>query len=217
MGRISLSQKQSVKDGILLKLKKEKRLTVAELIEGFNISDVALRRHINVLEKDGLIKSFVVKQALGRPYYQYELTNKGQGIFPSQYQKFSEEILTQLEDIKGKAFVYELLNSRTEKEITQYKNAIEPLDNFKEKVEKLVEIQEDKGYLTELEEKEDGSFVLKQFNCPIYSIASNYSGVCGQEEEMFQMVLKESKVSATSCITKGANCCSFLIENENSI
>ncbi|WP_186576362.1 helix-turn-helix transcriptional regulator [Aquibacillus kalidii] len=203
---------KSIKDSILLMIKKEKKMTIAELLEGFSITDIALRRHIHNLERDGFIKSTIVKQALGRPYYIYELTEKGEEVFPSAYQGFSIDILSELEVIKGKEFVYELLKLRMDKEQEVYFKALADIEDFDQKIQKIVEIQEKKGYLTELQKMDDGSYLLQQFNCPLYSVANHYSGLCGQEESLLREVLDDSKVKATSCITEGAKCCTFKIE-----
>ncbi|MDL4839952.1 helix-turn-helix transcriptional regulator [Aquibacillus rhizosphaerae] len=211
-----MAGKNSVKDIVLLRLKKEKQMTIAQLGEYFNISDIALRRHIHTLEREGFIKSIVEKQTLGRPYYLYALTEKGHAIFPSHYQQFSEDLLLEIEDLKGKPFVYELLANRSDKEKLNYKSALSNSRNFDEKIKKLVDIQEEKGYMTELRENEDGSFELRQFNCPILRIAYRYKEVCNQEVDLFSDILdSECKVSATSCIVNGSNCCSFIFQKSD--
>ncbi|WP_170287665.1 helix-turn-helix transcriptional regulator [Aquibacillus halophilus] len=204
-------KKSSVKEKILLKLKRGNRLTIVQLMEGFHITDIALRRHIHTLEREGLIQSFQEKQTMGRPHHVYQLTDKGGELFPNQYQQFSVDLLKEVEEIQGIDFVYQLLASRTDKSIDEYKKLLEDVPDYNGKIKKLVQIQEDKGYMTELQENADGSYTLKQFNCPISNVAREYKGICGQELNLFEELLEDSSIAATSCIVSGENCCSFLI------
>ncbi|WP_226035913.1 helix-turn-helix transcriptional regulator [Aquibacillus saliphilus] len=206
-------KKSSVKEKILLQLKQKNKLSIVQLMENFQITDIALRRHIHKLEQDGYINSFQEKQTVGRPYHIYQLTPKGEDIFPSHYQQFSVDLLKELEELKGKDFVYQLLASRAEKTTSEYKSKIANEEDYLNRIEKLVQVQEEKGYMTDLQTNTDGSYTLKQFNCPISSVAHEYKGICEQEVDLFTELLKDSKVVASTCIVNGANCCSFLIED----
>ena len=50
--------------------------TVAELADVLEITEMAIRRHLSNLEKDGLIYSKMVRQHVGRPTYLYGLSEK---------------------------------------------------------------------------------------------------------------------------------------------
>lgn len=209
-----MTNKSSVKEKILYKLKKEKKLTISQLLEGFNITDIALRRHIHQLERDGLVTSSVEKQELGRPFYVYELTEKGDGLFPSHYQQLSEDLLQQIKELNGEDFIYQLFRSRAEKDKQEYQLHLEGLASFEDRVNALANAQTNKGYMTELNHPSEETFVLEQYNCPISSIAKEYQAICQIEADLFQEVLGEGKVSPVNCMTNGSKCCSFLIEKK---
>ncbi len=67
----------SSKDKILYLIKKNVSLTVNELTEYLHITHMAVRKHLSMMEGDGLIQSHEIKQPMGRPLQTYLLTDKG--------------------------------------------------------------------------------------------------------------------------------------------
>ena len=57
----------STKDEILIMLKTAGSLTVSDISKELGITEMAVRRHLNTLERDEMIKSTLVRQAMGRP------------------------------------------------------------------------------------------------------------------------------------------------------
>jgi DeoR family transcriptional regulator, suf operon transcriptional repressor len=67
---------------IVEELRRAGERTVAQLAEHLGISEVATRRHLAVLEEDGLVASQVVNQGRGRPAARWSLTEDAQRLFP---------------------------------------------------------------------------------------------------------------------------------------
>ncbi|WP_085505731.1 helix-turn-helix transcriptional regulator [Thalassobacillus devorans] len=203
-------KQSSTKESLLLLLKKNNSLTISELAEEVGISEIAVRKHIHDLERKKLVQARQVRQSVGRPLNYYELTERGQHTFTSHYESFSLELLNDMEALYGKSMVYDLLKQRAgrmEKELqTQM-----PEEDFHQRVEKLAHIQEQNGYMVELEKKNDHTYTLKQYNCPIWNIARNYKGMCGQEVKVFSNLLEDSKVVAEKSMLSGEACCAFQI------
>ena len=64
-----------------------------DLAKELEITEMAVRRHIQTLERDKLIRSDVKKQTMGRPSKVYQLAECGENLFPKRYKEFSLEIL----------------------------------------------------------------------------------------------------------------------------
>ena len=73
--------RMSTKEKILDLLKKDVSLSVNELTECLHITHMAVRKHLNNLEKDGLIESREMKKPMGRPLQLYSLSKKGERLF----------------------------------------------------------------------------------------------------------------------------------------
>ena len=117
----------STKDKILNLLKKEVSLSVNELTGSLQITHMAVRKHLNSLEKDDLISSREVKQPMGRPLQTYFLTEKGERLFPKNYETITIEFLHDLMDMYGEEAIHTLFNKREKRLTMEYSQKIKCL------------------------------------------------------------------------------------------
>ena len=86
-------------------LRREPR-SVGELAAVMGMSEVAVRRHLSVLERDGLVTAETIRRlGPGRPCAQYHLTDRGRRLFPDQSAQFACELLEFLEEEHGRSAV----------------------------------------------------------------------------------------------------------------
>lgn len=195
---------------ILVMLKRHKEQTVSELAKELGITEMAVRRHLHVLEKDGLIQSRIERQAMGRPCHHYSLTTKGDESFPRNYSDLSLQMLQDLEEISGTEIVEQLFERRKERLHDKYVNNIK--GSFKERVEALARIQSENGYMVEYRQLEDGSFLFTEYNCPIAQIAKKYPIACHCEQQLFKKLLQTKHIEQQTCMAKEqTNCCTYTI------
>lgn len=202
--------RKTTKEKILYTLKKDDEMSIKDVLENFTISEVAIRRHLNDLIRQKLVKERIVKQEIGRPFHLYSLTTKGHETFPNQYADLPVELLRDLETIQGKEVVSELLQKRVNREEEEMRQRLQDA-SFDEKMELMAELQESKGYMIEYEKLPDGDYEVKNFNCPIYNIASNYRQICHYEKDMMRNVFSDSEVKPDACMTYGDQYCCWYI------
>lgn len=204
------TSKQSTKEKILEFLKKEGSLTISDLTKRLEITDMAVRKHMNILEKDQLIQSSEMRQPMGRPLQIYSLTNKGEKLFPKNYEHISLEFLHDIQEMHGKESI-DLLFSKREQRLTQeYTNRITG-KQASNKIEELVKIQNEKGYMADSNQLDENTFELIEYNCPIMAVANDFKIACSCETSMLKTVLDTPKVQRTCCRTEGDHHCKFLI------
>src|SRR5690625_4717401 len=75
----------STKRKLLIVLKKSNESSMKEIMQHFNLSEIAIRRHLHDLIREQLVEEHSVKQEIGRPFKVYRLTTKGHELFPNQY------------------------------------------------------------------------------------------------------------------------------------
>lgn len=206
-----ISSKKTTKDNILELLKKHVQLTVSELTHQLQITDMAVRKHISSMEKDGLIQSKEIKQPMGRPIQHYSLSEKGEMLFPKSYEGISVEFLQEIQNLHGTDSITHLFQHR-EQRLTREISTRMHNKSEKEKVEELGSIQNEKGYMPEVTEVDDNKFELIEYNCPIMAIASEFKVACQCETSMFKKVLQTEKIERISCKTEGNDHCRFMIE-----
>lgn len=211
-----MNKRTPTKQKLLNILKKEPQITIKEIMVYFDISEIAVRRHIHELEQQGFLKKRSVKQDIGRPYYIYELTEKGHATFPNEDKTLPLELLQDLEFLQGKQAVNEVLAQRMKREKKQYLSAVED-KNFDEKITAITNLQDKKGFIIEYDQTINGDYEIKNFNCPIINIASTYQQLCTNEQEVLTDVFPNSDVLSKSCIATGEKVCKWIITKPQNV
>lgn len=209
---------KSTRQSVLELLKKKQELSVSGLKEHLDITEMAVRKHLIKLEGEGLISSRTVRQPMGRPVIFYQLTNEGNNLFPNNYDKIAVEILHDIKESMGLDAVDTLFNNREQRMRKKYLRKIYQEDPLKERVQQLVDVQEESGYMAELVEEEtkeemgNVSVTFEQFNCPISAIANEYDKPCECELQLFKEVLGTDGIERVSCIAKGGKSCRYVVQ-----
>jgi predicted ArsR family transcriptional regulator len=201
----------STKDKILELLKKETNLTVSELSKCLGITEMAVRKHLTVLERDSLLTITEVRQPMGRPLQVFSLSSQADELFPNSYETLAIEFLQDLQELHGEEIIDTLLEKRSERQKNNYLPQMQN-KNFGEKVHKLKEIQLKKGYMAELNKLNDDTYELIEYNCPIFTVAKQYKMACTCETNMFKNVLGTQHVKRVTCKTDDEDHCRFLIK-----
>lgn len=201
----------STRDEILTMLKTQGRMPVSEMAEKLGITEMAIRRHLNTLERDLYIDTELTRQAMGRPTNLYFLTEKGHDLFPKNYSDIAVDFLKDIESTDGREKIDQLFERREARLEAQLSERMQGLP-FNEKVKALAEIQNEKGYMVEWDQTDDGEYILKEFNCPISAVAKEYNQACNCELSLFQKLLGTKKVERTECLAKGGTHCVYVIK-----
>jgi predicted ArsR family transcriptional regulator len=194
-------------------LKKRPALSVNEMAKELGITEMAVRRHLNTLERDGLIASTLVRQSMGRPVHLYSLTEQADELFPKNYHHLALDILEEInQGVDGASAIYRLFRSREEKLFRQYRPRMKD-KNLEERVRTLADVQNRGGYMAEWERDEQGDYLLHEYNCPITQVAHQYTQACGCELSLFERLL-ETQIERTECLTKGGGRCTYRIRRQ---
>lgn len=205
----SMKHPSRKKQELLMLLKKNGSLTFEEIMSHFTISEPALRKHIHQLERENLIEKKSHKQKIGRPFYTYHLTKQAHQLFPNQNEQLPLQLLQDLEDLYGKSAVKKLLNQRMKREKNIYESNCDS-DNLEEKLEEVVRIQNENGYMAELYKHENGVMELINYHCPIYNLAHSYGQVCANEKSMYEQLFPDFSIKIHSNIVAGDHACKWI-------
>jgi predicted ArsR family transcriptional regulator len=106
----------------------------------------------------------------------------------------------------------QLLAVRTRHQLAAYQAQIPSQATLQQKLEALVKLRINEGYMAESRSLPDGSFLLIENHCPICAAATACTGLCAQEREIFQAVLGEVvTVERTEHIIAGARRCLYRV------
>ncbi|HAC63131.1 MAG TPA: iron-sulfur cluster biosynthesis transcriptional regulator SufR [Cyanothece sp. UBA12306] len=213
----------STKEDILQYLLKQGQASAQELAQTLEITPQATRRHLKDLEADGLIEHQSAQEGLGRPQYIYHLSKQGRDRFPNGYGEFAVSFLDTLTETVGKQQVREVLRKQWERKAQEYRQSIGE-GNLEERVNKLVELRQEEGYMAELHlfkpknglQGQTEGYILAEHHCAISEVAESYPTVCDHELEMFAAILPDCTVERTHWINEGEHNCGYLIKKKRS-
>lgn len=200
--------KQS-RSAIIDLLKVNGAMSVERLAVELEVSKVCVRRHLSLLESDGLVRFEEERHERGRPRFIYSLTEKARRLFPQIYDEFAQEVLTQLQRNFGDEALRRVLSGRADELIKQFKEKLSGR-NFDERVKSLVKAINAKGYLADARRMKDGSYRLRQRNCPTESVAVAYPQICEEELRAYREALG-CQIARECRIADGERKCEFRI------
>ncbi|MBO0860282.1 MAG: DeoR family transcriptional regulator [Chloracidobacterium sp.] len=198
--------KQS-RSAIIDLLKINGAMSVERLAEEMEVSKVCVRRHLSLLESDGLVAFEEERHDRGRPRFIYRLTEKAARLFPQIYDEFAKETLAAIQRNFGEDALRSVIQSRADELIAQFEKKLSGR-NFDERVKGLTREIDSKGYLADARRLKDGSYRLRQRNCPIESVAVAYPQICEEESRVYREVLG-CEVVCECRIVEGSRKCDF--------
>jgi predicted ArsR family transcriptional regulator len=201
------------KKKIIYYLKVMQQANLEELSSVMKISRMAVHKHLNILQKRGLIESVETRgHQVGRPRMIYQLTNQSKTIFPKSYSAIATHALDFIERNMGNDGVVKVLQERQEELYDQYYDRLKDLD-FDQKVKELAKIRDEEGYMAESknESKNRRVQIILEYNCPIIHIAEKHWEACTVETKLFEKLLG-AKIETTHRAAKGDLVCKFVIK-----
>ena len=95
---MSARRVEGTREAILGILRRQDRVSVDQFARELDLAGATVRRHLDVLLRDGLISVTQVRSGPGRPRYAFSITEAGADAFPHHYirltQRLIEEIVT---------------------------------------------------------------------------------------------------------------------------
>ncbi|HSE39406.1 MAG TPA: metalloregulator ArsR/SmtB family transcription factor [Acidobacteriota bacterium] len=198
---------------ILEYLKQEGPLTAEALGKLLNITSMGARQQLHAMERDGLVEHKTKQQAMGRPGYHYGLTSTGDELFPRTYPQMANSLLETVRMLDGEKGIERLFKKRTDTLVAQYRQRMAN-KTLEEQVIELAAIRSEEGYMADWQKINKNAFRLREKNCAICQIASNYTQACHFELELFRKVLPNTEITRETHIIQGDRNCTYLIRKK---
>lgn len=175
------------------------------LSEELGISKVAIHRHLEDLEREGLVKATTYRsESRGRPKQIYEAVDE-----QAPYARLCGDVLSHIRDLYGAGVVMQVLTRRNSQLVELLSPLLDGL-SLEQKLQQLSQYLTEQGYQAQLYTK-DGHWYLEQGRCPKLALSLEHSEFCQTELEMYQKLLGAS-VQREERIAGGGNCCRYRIE-----
>jgi predicted ArsR family transcriptional regulator len=204
-------KKRTTRDVILHSIKQSPQSTVEDLAEVADVSPVTVRHHLNALLAEGAIEAASIRRKVGRPYYVYSLSERGQELFPKRYVRLTSRLLDEIKGRLPEEVISEIFAGVVDTVLSDHRGEFEHLP-LEERLDYLVELLSDEGFLSTWERTDNG-YRLVEYSCPYLSIGSAHAEVCNFDTQLMTGVL-QLQVQQDSCMLMGAKCCQFTIDGE---
>lgn len=186
------------------------RVNADELARYLGVSKQCVRKHLDVLERDGYVEHNPERKERGRPSNIYRLTAKATTeLFPKRYDLLAKSVLQQVKSVWGERGLNTIFCGCADEMVARFKPHLKGL-GFDARVRRLAELLDEEGYDAELEKLGDGSYVLSEWNCPLTDVARDYRQLCERELQVYRELL-ETEVFRESRIAGGASRCIYRV------
>src|SRR5947209_11089790 len=175
----------SVKNQILLTLKRRRAVSLSDMSAELRISKMATLKHMNGLEAKGLVERSFKAGGRGRPRAFFNLSKNSASLFPEAYTHMTLCALNFIEEKLGREAVVRLLKQRAQEVLDANRNRI-PDAGLKDRVGELVKIRDEGGYMAEVGNARKNVVEMLEHNCPIMAVAEMFPQACGVGREMVQ-------------------------------
>lgn len=201
----------TVTDRILMRLKTRGEASAANLGQCLGVTSEAVRQQLVKLAAEGLVEQRSSAQGRGRPVQLWRLTREGNQRFPDTHAELTVKLLETIRSTLGAPAMDLLIGAREQETRALYEAAVAGLATIEERLERLVSIRTQEGYMAEWRAAEDGNgWLFIENHCPICAAATACQGFCRAELELFRAVLgPEVAIERTEHIIAGGLRCSY--------
>jgi predicted ArsR family transcriptional regulator len=165
--------------------------TVEELAAALGITDNAVRSHLSVLERDGLVRQQGVRRSGGKPAYLYEVTPVAEQLFPKAY----EPVLSVLLDVVGERWSAETVQEILREVAVRLAPQSGPIASrgltVNDRINRAVSALEGLGGSVEIEDERarNGKVRLRAYGCPLASAVPRHPELCQMLEALLAKVI----------------------------
>jgi predicted ArsR family transcriptional regulator len=89
------------REEIVHQLRARGGVSADELAAALGVSKQCVRKHLDVLERDGYVQHAPERGERGRPAHVFRLTAKAEELFPKRYDLFAKAVLRQISTVWG--------------------------------------------------------------------------------------------------------------------
>lgn len=169
--------------GRLVGLLRREPRTIEELAREVGVTNNAVRGHLAVLERDGLVAQTGLRRGGGKPAYVYELTADAERLFPKAMGAVLAELLHVLSEQLDGAELEAALRD-TGRRLAANRGGrrdVALLHRVRAAVQALVDLGGSAQF-----EKHDGRYTVQGLDCPFQEVVTEHPQVCFLAEALVE-------------------------------
>ena len=193
---------------LLIALKKAPQApTARELAEHFGVTPNALRRHLDALEADALVRHDREVRGVGAPVHAYRLTAAGEALFPQEYAPVLGAVLDTLREVAGPEGVRAAIRRQWAPFVDGAGSRLAELP-LAERAQLVAELRSSQGYMAEAASDAE-SVAVREHHCAVRDVVARFPEICAAEHELLEELLGVPVVR-TQYIPAGCAVCEYV-------
>ncbi|WP_156176778.1 helix-turn-helix transcriptional regulator [Kiloniella spongiae] len=201
-------------------LKARGAMQAIDLAKELSMTAIGMRQHLKRMSMEGMIQKAVVDvstSGAGRPAVSWELTAESHNTFGDSHALLTKDLIESARAVFGDQGVDQLVSYREQQTLKSYATALSEASSLEDRVQKLVELRDQEGYMASAESDNDGGYLFIENHCPICTAAAICQGFCRAELSVFRSVLgPDVDVERAEYLLEGGRRCSYRIRPNNS-
>lgn len=203
-----LAAHRGLRGQILLELKRAQPLTAKQLAGRFDVSPNAIRRHLKELELEELVDHEREHRSQGAPAFVFRLSQRGEGLFPRQYEEALTDVLAYVADTAGRDQVHRIFAERFKAHAGRLEAQLADA-SVEERVQAVVDLLSRQGFMAEWSVDGD-RITIAERNCAVQAAAERFPEICQAEADFLRSVL-QADLQRHAHISQGCNACEYWI------
>jgi predicted ArsR family transcriptional regulator len=201
------------RDRVLLELKTQGPQGSAQLAEKLEVTPMAVRQHLAVLEDEQLVSHSDRRGGVGRPARIWKLTPLAASRFPDSHAELTVDLIETIRDSLGEEALDRLISTRTRRQLASYRERLPGGGaTLEARLAALTAIRRGEGYMAEYESDLEDGWLFIENHCPICAAAQICQSLCRDELELFRNALGDDvSVERDEHALKGARRCTYHI------
>lgn len=192
-------------------IKRNGILSINQAVEKTDLAKTTIREHFLQLERDGYITRKYKRSGPGRPSLNFELTAKGETLFPSSEPSLARELINYLLSKGDKQTVEAFFESYWQERLEKARDRMDesPRKELKSQLQSLMSMLEEEGFMPEFDiNPKNDAITVKECNCPFSEVIKDTRLPC-KLEAMFYEQLFKTGVERTEYIAEGDHSCTY--------
>lgn len=180
---------ESTRGRIVMLLRGSER-SVDELAKELGLTDNAVRSHLFMLERDGLVKQSGMIKGFRKPHFAYALTDEAEHLFPKPYDTLFNQLLDSLKNrLSGKA-LQNILHEVGQRIAGAKTSAMSADVSLNKRLETALKTLEELGGNAELTTNETGA-VISSKGCPLAAAVADHPEVCKLAKSLIAEIVQK--------------------------
>ena len=197
-------------------LKRSDALTAGELATELELTEAAVRQHLDALAEHGLVAGVErTTRSRGRPPTAWSLTDLARELFPDRHADLTVELIGAIRAAVGEEGLNRVIAERNAAQLKMYRALMPKRDSatLRQRVNALAQRRTAEGYMAEVR-REGDHLVLIEHHCPVCDAATACQGLCKGELNLFRAALgRDVNVERTAHLLSGDQRCVYEIRS----